>query len=356
MVTFDQFLIATYWNNTGQDYLIALGVFLGLFILLKLFDKYIVVFFKKTSKKTKIKWDDLAIDFISAINWQFYAYVSFYVAASILILPEIIDRVIWILLLIFVIFYVSQGLVRVVDYFTNEQIKKRKKSDDPANSSMIKTFGIIFKIVIYALALLMVLANLGIEITPLVASLGVGGIAIAIALQSVLADLFAAFAIYFDKPFKEGDFIIVGNDMGTVKNIGIKTTRIQSLGGQELIISNSELTSARVNNYKRMEERRIAFNIGVEYSTSTAKLKKINNIIKEAVSSTKYARFDRTHFKEFGNFSLNYETIYHVTSPDYNIYMDVQQEINFKIREAFEKEKISFALPRQNINIDNFKK
>ena len=202
----------------------------------------------------------------------------------------------------------------------------------------------------------MALSNLGIEITPLVASLGVGGIAIAIALQSVLGDLFAAFAIYFDKPFKEGDFIIVGNDMGTVEKIGIKTTRIQTLQGQELVVSNSELTNSRVNNYKKMKERRVVTNIGVEYSTPTKKLKKINGIVKKAVETTKESRFDRVHFKAFGDFSLNFELVYYVTSPDYVKYMDVQQEINFKIREAFEKEKIVFAFPTQTIHVDSFKK
>jgi len=198
----------------------------------------------------------------------------------------------------------------------------------------------------------MVLTNLGIEITPLIASLGVGGIAIAIALQSVLSDLFSAFAIYFDKPFKEGDFIIVGNDMGTVQRIGIKTTRIKSLQGQELIVSNSELTSTRVNNYQRMEERRIVFNFGVEYSTSLSKLKKINKIVEKIFKEVNGARLDRVHFHQFGDFSLNYEVVYYVKSPEYAKYMDVQQEINFKLKEYFEKERIVFAFPTQTLFVE----
>lgn len=356
MAWFDSFKDVSFWNNSGQAYLFSLGIFIGLFLALVLFDKYIISFLKKKSKKTKIEWDDIIIDFIDAIHWQFYAYVSFYAAAIFLKLPETFDKALKILLIIFVAYYVAQGFSRIVDYFTDKQLEKRKKSDNLKNTSMLKVFGLLFKIAIYALILLTVLSNFGIEITPLIASLGVGGIAIAIALQSVLSDLFAAFAIYFDKPFKEGDFIIVGEDMGTVKDIGIKTTRIQTLQGQELVISNSELTSSRVNNYKKMKERRVVTNIGVEYSTTSSKLKKINSLIKKAVESTKNARFDRVHFKAFGDFSLNFELVYYVESPDYNVYMDTQQEINFKIREAFEKEKIVFAFPTQTIHVDSFKK
>ncbi len=345
-----------FWNNTGRDYLVALAVFAGLFVFFKIFDRYLVVLFKKAARKTKFGWDDIVFDFFSAIHWQFYAYISFYAASVYLVLPELLDRALYYLLIIFIAFYAAQGLSRVVDHFTNRQIEKRKQSDNSSNTSMIKTFGTIFKIAIYSVGLLMVLANLGIEITPLIASLGVGGIAIAIALQSVLSDMFAAFAIYFDKPFKEGDFIIIGNDMGTVKHIGIKTTRIQSLGGQELVVSNTELTNSRINNYKRMQERRIAFSFGVEYNTPSKKLKKINSIVKRAVETTKNTRFDRSHFKEFGDSSLNYEVVYYVKSADYNVYMDVQQEIHFKIKEAFEKEKIAFAFPTQTIYVEGFKK
>jgi len=164
--------------------------------------------------------------------------------------------------------------------------------------------------------------------------------------------LFSAFAIYFDKPFKDGDFIIIGNDMGTIKHIGIKSTRIQTLEGQELVVSNSELTSIRVNNYMKMEDRRVVFKFGVEYSTSLEKLKKINEIVKKIVKGAKNADLDRVHFKEFGDFSLNYEVVYYIHSPDYTEYMDVQQEINFKLKEAFEKEGIVFAFPTQTIFLE----
>src|SRR3989338_5968383 len=282
-MTFFDIIEFTLWNNSGRDYVVALAVLMGLFAILKIFELTIIDFFKKRAKKTKIRWDDAIIDFI---NWQFYFYVSLYFSSLTLELPSLLERVLKYLLIIFTVYYVTQGLSKIVNYFTINQIEKRKKSDNAQNTSMIKAFGIIFKVAIYCIALLMVLANLGLEITPLIASLGVGGIAIAIALQAVLADLFAAFAIYFDKPFKEGDFIIIGNDMGVVNKIGIKTTRITTLQGQELIISNSDMTNARVNNYQKMEKRRVVFSFGVEYSTPLKKLKKIDGIVKKAVETT----------------------------------------------------------------------
>jgi len=215
MATFNEFLEMTYWGNSGRAYLTALAIFIGLFIILKFFDKYIIIFLKKKALKTKIKWDDIFIDFVNAIHWQFYAYLSLFIASRFLVIPETANKVMLVLLWVFVAFYGAQGLSRVVDFFTNEQIEKRRESDNFQNTSMIKVFGNLFKAAIWVLAVMMILTNLGIEITPLIASLGIGGVAIAIALQSVLSDLFSAFAIYFDKPFKEGDFIIIGNDLGT---------------------------------------------------------------------------------------------------------------------------------------------
>jgi len=352
MVSFDSFLNSVYLNNTGQDYLVSLITFVALFILLKVFDSSILSFLKRQAKKTKFAWDDLIVDFVSAIHWQFYAYISFYVAVRRLEMSDVIQSTLNFLLMLFILFYAAQGVTRIINGLTNAQIEKRKKEDNAQNTSMIKVFGSIFKGIIWIIAALMLLDNIGIEITPLVASLGIGGVAIAIALQSVLADLFSAFAIYFDKPFKEGDFIIIGDDMGTVKHIGIKTTRIQSLSGQELVVSNSELTSTRVNNYKKMERRRIAFQIGVEYSTPSKKLKKINSIVEKVVKNVDKATLDRVHFKSFGDFSLNYEIVYYVETPDYAKFMDIQEAINLALFEEFEKEKISFAFPTQTLHIE----
>ena len=196
------------------------------------------------------------------------------------------------------------------------------------------------------------LSNLGINVTSLVAGLGVGGIAIAFALQNILNDLFSSFAIYFDKPFVVGDFIKIGEHAGTVEKVGIKTTRIRSTTGEELIISNRELTSARVQNFKRLNERRSIFTIGVVYETTAEKLRRIPSIIQTIIESQSLNRFDRVHFKTFGDFSLNFEVSYYVQTTDYKKFMDTQEIVNLKIVEAFEKEGISMAYPTQTIYLE----
>ena len=233
----------------------------------------------------------------------------------------------------------------------------KKSAENLENVSMIKVLGLFAKIVVWILILLTVLTNLGVEITPLIAGLGVGGIAIALALQVILGDLFNAFVIYFDKPFKEGDFIIIGSDMGVVKNIGIKTTRIAALSGQELVISNSDLTNYRINNYKKMERRRVPFSFGVTYDTPAKKLEKIKTLVGTILENAnkKFGEkkapitLDRVHFKSFGDSSLDYEVVYYVPTADYNKYMDIQEYINLNLIKTFEKEKIEFAFPTRTI-------
>lgn len=336
-------------NNTNEAYLTAIGIFLGLFLFFKLFDYYLIYIFKRATRKTKNSWDDWVVNFVEGIHWPFYAYLAIYISALYLKFPDLINRILKYILVLFIAYYISKGLISVSNHMLDRYKEKKKKKDKSTNESMINVLKIIAKIIIWTLALLMVLSNFGIEITPLIAGLGIGGIAIGLALQNILGDLFSAFAIYFDKPFQEGDFIIVGNDMGVVKNIGIKTTRLQALGGEELVISNSELTSTRINNYKKMNTRRVVFEFGVEYDTNVTKLKKIKKIVSDIVSKTKNAKLDRVHFKKFGDSSLVFEVVYYIDTNDYNTYMDVQEEMNLKIKEAVEKQNVGFAFPSRTI-------
>ena len=216
---------------------------------------------------------------------------------------------------------------------------------------MLENMAWLARLMIWAATLLFVFDNLGINITAFVASLGIGGVAIALAAQSVLGDAFSSFAIFMDKPFQVGDFIIVGDLLGTMENVGFKTTRIRSLGGEQLIFSNSDLTSSRIKNYKRMRERRIVFSVGVVYQTPVEKVKAISPMIKRVIDEHQNARFDRAHFKSFGDFALIYEVVFYVLRPDYNTYMDVQQSINFRLMEEFQKAELEFAYPTQQLYV-----
>ena len=340
-----------FFSNSLNNYTIAIGLFFIIVFGLKLFEKYILIILKRISKKTKTKLDDLIIEIFASIKWPFFLYIALFATSKTLVISPIFTKIIGIGIILVLTYYGIKGLSSIVDFYTKEEVKKRKSSEEPQDTSFILIINSIVKLIIWVVAILLVLSNLGIKITPLIASVGVGGIAIAFALQNVLQDLFSAFTIFFDKPFQEGDFIIIGADAGVVKYIGLKSTRIKTLQGQELVVANSELTSTRINNYKKMEKRRIAFNFGVEYGTKTVKLKKINTIVKDIFKGIKVVTLDRVHFKSFGDFSLDYEVVYYIDSSDYTVYMDTQEDINLKIKDAFEKEKIEMAFPTQTIHI-----
>jgi small-conductance mechanosensitive channel len=220
---------------------------------------------------------------------------------------------------------------------------------DRAALGSISIIGVIINAVIWALVTLLTLDNLGIDITALVAGLGIGGIAVALAVQNIFGDLFASLSITLDQPFVVGDFLIVGEILGTVESIGIKSTRLRSLDGEQIVMPNSDLLSSRVRNYGRMLERRVAFATTVTYETPIDLLERIPRLIREIVEGQADTRFDRSHFKAHGAASLDFETVYYVRSPDYNRYMDIQQAINLRLHREFAELAIEFAYPTQKV-------
>jgi small-conductance mechanosensitive channel len=350
-LNYKEILDLIFWNNTVGDYLIAFGVFVLALIGLKIFKKIVLAKVKKIVNHTITDFDDLIIKTVDSIGWPFYLFFSLYFALRFINIPNILERAVFYLLLIIGVYYIVNGLQEIIDYGFKKIVDKRsdEKRFDP---TMINLLRKITRIILWGLALIIFLQNLGYNISALVAGLGIGGLAIAFALQNILADIFASFTIYFDKPFEVGDFVIIGKDMGTIKKIGIKSTRIQALQGEELVVSNKELTESRINNYKKMEKRRIVFNFGVVYSTSTEKLRKIPQIVKEIINQIELVELDRVHFNNLGDSSLNFEVVYYLKSKEYNDYMDIQEKINFSLKECFEKEEIEFAYPTQTVFIN----
>jgi small-conductance mechanosensitive channel len=220
---------------------------------------------------------------------------------------------------------------------------------DRAAAGSLAIISVVLRVVIWSVVLLLTLDNLGVNITTLVAGLGIGGIAIALAVQNVLGDLLASLSITLDKPFVIGDFLIVDDFMGNVEYIGIKTTRLRSLSGEQIVMSNADLLGSRVRNYGRMQERRVVFSVGITYETPRELVEAIPELIREIVCAQDNTRFDRSHFAKFGASSLDYETVYFVRSADYNQYMDIQQQINFRIFNAFAERGIEFAYPTQKL-------
>lgn len=229
----------------------------------------------------------------------------------------------------------------------------RTKLQEPSatRSTAIVIIGFGGKLAIWTTVLLLALDNVGVDITALIAGLGVGGIAVALAVQNILGDLFASVAIAFDKPFEIGDFIIVNDMLGSVEYIGLKTTRVRSLWGEQIVMANADLLGSRIRNYKRMQQRRIAFSIGITYETPPEKVAAVPGMLKEIVEAQPDVRFDRAHFQKYGDFALIYEIVYFILSPDYNLYMDRQQTINLEIFRRFAKEGIAFAYPTQTLYV-----
>lgn len=227
----------------------------------------------------------------------------------------------------------------------------KHQDDTGAKEKQLRGIILILSGVLWIIGLLFLFDNLGFNVTAILTGLGVGGIAIALAAQTILGDMFNYFVIFFDRPFEVGDFIIVDDKMGTVEYIGIKTTRIKSLSGEQIVFSNSNLTNARLHNYKRMNERRIVFKFGVVYNTGKEKLAQIPTMVRHVVQDNQGARFDRAHFAKFGEYSLDFEVVYYVLDADFNRYMDIQQKINLELYATFEDAKIEFAFPTYTVNL-----
>ncbi len=325
--------------------IVALSIITG-WVIYRIFEHYFI----KWAEKTKTKLDDEILKNIKKPIYFFVILIGTYYGLEFLTIlnpysPEL--TLIFTLAEILLVTFVITRIINVVIAWYAERGARQKMSEH-----ILFVMKKIINVVIFILAFLVILDVVGIDITGIAVGLGVGGIAIAFALQNVLSDVFSAFSIYFDKPFEIGDFIIVGNYAGTVKKIGMKSTRVQLLQGEELVLSNRELTSTSVRNFKKMKKRRISFHFGVTYSTPSKKLEKIPDMVKKIVNSQELAEADRVHFTEFGDFSLNFEVVFYMKKGDYVLYRDTQQQINFAIKSAFEKEGIEMAFPTQTIYLN----
>ncbi len=335
------------FNNNLIQWSKALIILIIVYLILKIFKLIILSRLKKFADKTKNEFDDVIIDGLNAIHWPFNIFIGAYVAQYALKVGDRVENIMYYILVITITYYLIRVIQAAVDVFMKKIINKKDKE----GQEMMKLVSTLIKIGLWGMAILLVLSNLGYNINSLIAGLGVSGIVVAFAVQKIASDLFSSLSIYFDKPFTPGEFVKIGEDMGTVKQVGIRTTRIASLQGEEIVIPNSEIVSARVQNFGKMPRRRVPFAVGVTYDTSKDRLNKIPGIIKEIIKKQKNTTFDRAHFKSFGDFSLNFEIVYYIESSDYNEYMDIQQKINLTIVEAFEKEKIEMAFPTQTIHV-----
>jgi small-conductance mechanosensitive channel len=347
LVDFVRFDREIYFNPL-RSWLLAILLSTAVYLVICLAKRILQNRAGKIEPSVAANWNDLAVEVIGSVHSLVFLLVAIYIGSLVLSLPETISKVIQ--KTVFLILLLQIGLTGSRTIRSLMGCYRQRKIDSNADAvTTLSSAAFVLRMLLWAIILLVALDNLGVNVTTLIAGLGISGIAIALAVQNILGDLFSSFSIVLDKPFIIGDFIIVDEYLGTVEYVGIKTTRIRSLSGEQLIFSNSDLLKSRIRNFKRMFERRVVFSISVEYGTSHENLVKIPNIIREIVLTQDKVRFDRAHFKEYGLYSLNFEIVYWIQNPDYNVYMDTQQNINLAIFEKFNREGIQFAYPTQTV-------
>ncbi|MGH8130464.1 MAG: mechanosensitive ion channel family protein [Steroidobacteraceae bacterium] len=332
-----------YFGNTLRDWAIAIGLFVLWLTVLPLLRAGIARRLKELHpghrSEPALK---IALMLLRATTRLFLVAVAAWLSLRWLKMPPNVDRAAQVAILVILWLQIGLWATKLVGHLIDQRPGHDPSAAGAASLNILRFLGIAG---VWIVALLMLLANLGVEIMPLVAGLGIGGIAIALAVQNVLGDLLASLSIALDKPFKVGDFLVVGEEKGTVEFIGIKSTRLRSLSGEQIVLSNGDLLKSRVRNYKLLFERRISFTIGIVYETQRELIRQVPGMIEEAIRAQSKTRVDRVHFASFGDFALIFEAVYFVLDPEYSTYMNIQQAINLRLLDEFAKRGIEFAYP-----------
>lgn len=349
-VFMEEFLKQEYHGNTVEQYLTTLAIITVGIAIIRILKSSVLAQIKKWAGKTETRVDDYIVKGLEKFVLPILSVVIFYSTLHYLTFSEKVEKIIHNTLGVVITFYI----IRMISVFVRLLLESLISKQDGGREKLRQLNGImlIVNAVIWILGLLFLFDNLGYNVTTVVAGLGIGGIAIALAAQNILGDLFNYFVIFFDRPFEVGDSINVDGKSGTVEYIGIKTTRVRSSTGEQLVFSNSDLTKSRIHNFKRMNRRRVVLVLGVVYEIAADQLTVIPAMVEKIIKEQPQATFDRAHFAKFGAYSLDFEIVYHVESADYLTYMNVQHEINFKIFKAFADAKIAFAYPTQTIMVD----
>ena len=336
-----EFLDQVYFNNTVREYLIVLGIIVFSIAILSIIKRFVIKSLRKFAARTAITGDDFLVDGLDRFGLPVLQFIVIYWSLNTLDLSPKAERVIEVATSVVVTYFILRFLSSIILLLLESRIRRQKHGEEK-----IKQLGglmLIINVIIWILGLVFLFENLGYNVTTIVAGLGIGGIAIALAAQNILGDLFNYFVIYFDRPFEVGDYIVVDDKAGTVEYQGVKTTRIRSLTGEQIIIGNSNIAGARIHNYKRLINRRAVFILNIDYRTPHEKLATIPGLLKSIIEQQKPVLFDRAHFATFGDWSLKFEVVYFVLDPEYNKFMDIQQAINLKIIEELKNKDIYLA-------------
>ena len=348
VLDFHEWRAAPIFQNSLTAWLLAGAILFAVFGLLVFLRMAVRRYAKKLRATERSEFLEIPMAVLSHTTLAFFLVVALYAGARFLTLGDKLQAILNTVATIAFFWQAGVWMVATVHAFIDRR-RQVRAAEDRAVLGSLGIISFLASAVIWSLVLLLTLDNLGVNITALVAGLGIGGVAVALAVQNVLGDLFASLSIALDRPFVVGDFLVIDNFLGSVENIGIKTTRLRSLDGEQIIMSNGDLLKSRVRNYGRMAERRVQFSLAVAYGTPLDCIEQIPGWIREFVSAEPDTRFDRSHFLRHGPASLEFETVYYIQSADYNKYMDIQQSINLKIHRLFAENDIDFAVPTQNL-------
>jgi small-conductance mechanosensitive channel len=329
-------------------WLVALAVFLAVVVVLRIALRVLRRRCAAWVEKDRFGWGPAIAELLGRTRLWFHLLLAAYCASLVLNWPAELERIIRSVAVVGLLVQGAIWGVVVLDFLIRRRVQQQIETDAAVATTMAM-LGFLAKLTMWTIVSLLILENVGIDVTALVAGLGIGGIAVALAAQNILSDLFASLSIVLDKPFVLGDYIVVGDDAGTVEHIGVKTTRVRSLSGEQLVFSNGDLLKARIRNFKRMQERRVAFTVSVTHQTPLDKLAAIAGVLRDIVQAQPQVRFDRSHFKSLGDSALVFEVVYFMLVPDYGICMDTQQAVNLAIIERFRHEGIDFAYPTQTV-------
>lgn len=348
MSDIDDLLALPIFSNSVLAWAIAAAIALGSVGILMILRRLIRRHHERLLATERTEFLEMPLEVLSRTTLLFFVLVSIYAGLQTLTMGPRTARLVDSIITIALFWQAGIWAVAAAAAWL-ERKRKRSLAADRAVVGSLGIIGFILNVVIWALVVLLTLDNLGIDITALVAGLGIGGIAVALAVQNILGDLFASLSIALDRPFVVGDFLIVGDFLGSVESIGIKSTRLRSLSGEQIIMPNADLLGSRVRNYGRMFERRVLFSTSVTYETAIESIERIPALIREIVLAQPDTRFDRSHFVRHAAASLDFETVYFVLSPDYNRYMDIQQAINLRLHRELAKLRVEFAYPTQKV-------
>lgn len=314
-------------GNTTRGYGWAAVFFVVLVGLFWLLQKVVLWRVRRLTDKTATDIDDTLVRLIEKIRPPVFMVVALWVAVRTLTLTPLLRAIVDGATVAVLVYQTVITLQTLINFVIGRRLRRS------AHESALLIVNKISAVVLWSVGILFVLSNFGINVTSLVAGLGIGGIAIALAAQNILGDLFSALAIYLDKPFAVGDFIITGDVMGQVTHVGIKTTRLRALSGEEIVLPNRDVTAARIRNLRRMRQRRVVFELGVAADTPAEVLRTIPDLIKKGVERVENTRFSAANLVKLDSSRFVFEVVYHVTDPDFDIYRGVQEKIVLEIVE-----------------------